>query len=73
MNSPLTRNSASQIRTIAMFDGRLCALKFIRKFHVENFEVAKMVLKDVLENKRWTYPDAVADINGVRERISLNI
>ena len=40
MNSPFTKHSYKNIRTIAQSDGRLHALKFIRLFHVGNYEQA---------------------------------
>jgi hypothetical protein len=72
MNSPFTKNSYKNIRTIAQSDGRLHALKFIRLFHVENFEQAKTCLSDILNNEAWTMPQIQADINGQRERVRLN-
>ena len=72
MNRQFNAESYRQVRTIAQFDGPLVALKYIRTFHVETFSVAKMVLNDILTNKRWTMPQIKADINGVRERLSLN-
>ena len=71
MNTPFNKQSYKEIRTIAQCDGRLRALKFIRTFHVENFDVAKACLNDILNEERWTMPHIKADINAVRERISL--
>jgi hypothetical protein len=72
MNSPFTKHSYKNIRTIAQSDGRLHALKFIRLFHVGNYEQAKTCLSDILNNEAWTMPQIQADINGMRERVRLN-
>lgn len=72
MNSPFTKHSYKNIRTIAQSDGRLHALKFIRMFHVVNFEQAQTCLSDILNNEAWTMPQIQADINAQRERVRLN-
>ena len=72
MNTQFNKLAYKNIRTIAQSDGRLNALKYIRVFHVENYDVAKMCLNDILNNERWTMPHVQADINAVRERIFLN-
>ena len=72
MNCPIGKESVRQIRTIAMFDGAMVALKYIRTYHVETLSVAKQALNDILTNQPWTYPTIKADIDGMRIKMKLN-
>ena len=71
MNNAFTKTNYKQIRTIAENDGRLAALKYIRIHNVENYTAAKNALNDILSNRSWTRPEIMADINAIREEMSI--
>ena len=56
MNKPLNKSAYQRIREILSDKrgGQVRALSYIRRNHAENFEVAKLVLADIVNGEIWT-------------------
>ena len=53
----MTRKDYRFVRTLLASDGRLQAIKYLRGSHHQMpFLVARMVVGDIAENRRWTCP-----------------